>query len=390
MFSTQVFGHIETHTFKDGRTVQVFVADKPIPKTPPSSIGEPPPRAESDPPPTRVKPPPPGVRRPTSAGPPAKAGAAFAPRVEQPKRRAYKAPPRPPYNTAVTVGSPYEPGVDPSPPEHTAEELNAAWLRSKERQDRAWEHYVDDLAERTPRPDRSPPKGPAMPKPSPPPTPPSTPKASGSAAPAASGSAAASGTDPGVAADDSATRQRRITSFIHNLREQTSRRGSGGSSGNLVVFFDWHDTLDSALIPLKLFNNSILDKFIDLVQIAQGRIEFHTVSFSGVGRARQTEDDANNLAAYCRQQGLPFRSVTVVGDPVGPSGKVPILTASGAHIHVDDRADVCQEAQRANIHTVQAYKSPTLSWWPQLRAFIKDRGVNWIIENHTPVALRPE
>ena len=178
------------------------------------------------------------------------------------------------------------------------------------------------------------------------------------------------------AAADSAARQRRISSFIHNLREQQSRRGSGGSSGNLVVFFDWHDTLDSALNSLKLFDNSILDKFIDLVQVAQGRIEFHIVSFSGVGRARSTEEDANNLAAYCRQQGLPFRSVTIVGDPVGPSGKVPLLTATGAHIHVDDREDVCQEARRANICAVHVYKSPTLTWFPQLRAFIKDRGVN--------------
>ena len=146
VFSTQVTGHLEAHTFRDGRTVQVFVPDRPTPKTPPAEIGEPPPRAASDPPPIRVKPPPPGVRRPTSANPPAKAGAAVAPQAEQPKRRAYKAPPRPPYNTSVTVGAPYEPGVDPSPPEHTAEELNAAWQRSKARQDKAWDTYVDDLA----------------------------------------------------------------------------------------------------------------------------------------------------------------------------------------------------------------------------------------------------
>ena len=238
VFSTQVTGHLETHTFRDGRTVQVFVPDRPTPKTPPAEIGEPPPRAVSDPPPTRVKPPPPGVRRPTSANPPAKAGAAVAPQAEQPKRRAYKASLRPPYNTAVTVGAPYEPGVDPSPPEHTAEELYAAWQRSKARQDKAWDTYVDDLAARRaqrdlavlerpqafrtkgtkiraptkqppvpPKPDRAPPKGPPSPKPSPPPTPPSTPKASGAAASAASGSAAPIGASPGEAAADSAARK---------------------------------------------------------------------------------------------------------------------------------------------------------------------------------------
>ena len=419
VFSTQVTGHLETHTFRDGRTVQVFVADRPIPKTPPVDIGEPPPRAASDPPPTRVKPPPPGVRRPTSATPPAKAGAAVAPQVEQPKRRAYKAPPRPPYNTSVTVGEPYEPGVDPSPPEHTAEELNAAWQRSKARQDQAWDTYVDDLAARRaardiaavhrseelrkkgtkiraptkqppvpPRPERAAPKRPASPKPPPPPTPPSTPKASGTAASAASGSAAPIGASPGGAAAHSAARQRRFSDFIHNFRERQAR--SSGVSGNLIIFFDWHDTLDCAVNRLGLFDNSIVDKFVDLVQVAKGRVEFHIVSYSGPGRARQTDLDANNLAAYLRQQGLPFRSVTVVGDPVGPGGKTPILTSTGAHIHCDDRSDVCEEARRANIYTINVYKSETLSWFPQLRAFVQQNGVEWIINNHTPVALRRE
>ena len=36
-----------------------------------------------------------------------------------------------------------------------------------------------------------------------------------------------------------------------------------------------------------------------------------------------------------------------------------MLTSTGAHMHVDDREDVCREAQRANIYTVQAYKSST-------------------------------
>ena len=122
------------------------------------------------------------------------------------------------------------------------------------------------------------------------------------------------------------------------IRAQQER---GAIGHNLVVFFDWHDTLDCARNALKVFNHSIVDKFVNLVQIAQGRIEFHIVSFSGVARGRQTEEDANNLAEFCRSQGLPFRSVTVVNDPVGPGGKTPVLTFYGANIHVDDRQDVC-------------------------------------------------
>ena len=82
----------------------------------------------------------------------------------------------------------------------------------------------------------------------------------------------------------------------------------------------WHDTIDCVLNPL---NNSTIDRFAELVQLARGRIEFHIVSYCGPGRAPQTEADANNLAGYCRQQGLAFSTDTIVGDPVDPTGKAP-------------------------------------------------------------------
>ena len=156
---------------------------------------------------------------------------------------------------------------------------------------------------------------------------------------------------------------------------------------HLIIFFDWHDTLDCALNALKVFDSSIIDGFAQLVQLACGRIEFHIVSYSGQARGRQTEEDANNPAHYCRQQGVPFRTVAVVGDPVGPGGKVPILTLTGSHIHCDDHADVCTDARRANIHAIHVYKLESLPWWPQLYNFVRDKGVHWIVQNHT-VTLR--
>ena len=57
------------------------------------------------------------------------------------------------------------------------------------------------------------------------------------------------------------------------------------------------------------------------------------MSFSGYNRGKSTFEDANNnLAEDLRGRGLPFRSVTVVGDPVGPNGKTPVLTSAGAHM----------------------------------------------------------
>ena len=210
--STRVSGTIQTQIFRDGTKAEVFVPDIPTPKTPPKSIGSPPPRSSSQP--AKSKPPPPGVSaasRSASAVPPWREGAARAPQVGGPPiKKKYKAPPRPPYNYSVTVGQAYEPGVDPDPPAPTEEELNAAWARSKERQDRDWERHVESLADRKhrqaleayhqserqkqkhnkvkppakqppvvvpPRPDRPVPKAhkTASPKPSPPATPVSTP-----------------------------------------------------------------------------------------------------------------------------------------------------------------------------------------------------------------------
>ena len=418
--SARVSGTIQTQIFRDGTKAEVFVPDIPRPKTPPKSIGSPPPRASSQP--AKSKPPPPGVSsasRSASAVPPWREGAARAPQVGGPPiKKKYKAPPRPPYNYSVTVGQAYEPGVDPDPPQPTEEELNAAWARSKEQQDKAWERHVETLADKKhrqaleayhqsekqkqkhnkvkppakqppivvpPRPERPAPKAhkSASPKPSPPATPVSTPPTPPPHPPKATSSTAAV---PSRGKAGAAIRAPGGRIDLGPLIRARQERGAIGS--NLVVFFDWHDTLDCARNALKLFDQSILDKFINLVQIAQGRIEFHIVSFSGVARGRQTEEDANNLAEYCRSQGLPFRTVTVVNDPVGPGGKTPVLTSSGANIHIDDRQDVCEEAARANIYTIPVYKSSTLSWWPQLESAVRDHGVDYFLRNHAPVPLR--
>ena len=71
-------------------------------------------------------------------------------------------------------------------------------------------------------------------------------------------------------------------------------------------------------------------------------------------------------------------------------GKTPILTSAGAHILVDDREDICKEAEQTGLHAIPVYKSSILlSWWPQLESYVRERGVDWIIRNHSPVPLRP-
>ena len=270
--STRVSGTIQTQIFRDGTKAEVFVPDIPTPKTPPKSIGSPPPRSSSQP--AKSKPPPPGVSavsRSTSV-PPWREGAARAPQAGGPPiKKKYKAPPRPPYNLSVTAGQAYEPGVDPDPPLPTEEELNAAWARSKERQDKAWECHVETLADRRhrqaieaynqsekqkrkhnkvkppvkqppvvvpPRPERPAPKAhkSASPKPSPPATPVSTPPTPPPRPPKASSAATATVPPRGKAGAAIRAPGGRLD-LGPLIRAQQERSAIGH---NLVVFFDWH------------------------------------------------------------------------------------------------------------------------------------------------------
>jgi hypothetical protein len=50
---------------------------------------------------------------------------------------------------------------------------------------------------------------------------------------------------------------------------------------NIIASFDWHNTLDSALNPLGLLDDSVVENFVALDQAAGREIEFHIVSYSG-------------------------------------------------------------------------------------------------------------
>ena len=416
--------------------------DNPIPKVPPRDISssasapvesedlefeeEAPPGPPTHPPPKkRVKAPPP-IDLDRLAHSSEGAAASEAPQEEgPPKPKAYKPPPRPPYKSSISVGPSFELGVDPEPGDPTEAEFDEARKASEKKQDAQWEKRIKEQEDKRnakaleayyslqkqkekhnkvrpppkqppgalpPKPDRPVPRAPpakspkpsppATPKASPPPTPPATPKAPEPASASAAAPTAEELAAEEAAANRRAERSRKLAWLYHSRREEPS-------SNNLIIFFDWHDTLDCARNALNLFNQSIVDKFIRLVEVAKGRVEFHIVSFSGATRGKKTFEDANQLAEDLRYRGLPFRSVTVVGDPVGPEGKTPILTSAGAHILVDDREDICREAAQTVLHSIPVYKSPTLAWWPQLEAFVRQNGVDWIIQNHSPVPLRP-
>eukprot|EP00435_Cladocopium_sp_Y103_P069288 s77_g33.t1 len=271
-----------------------------------------------------------------------------------------------------------------------------------------------------PKPDRPVPKGPQIevpvpqvggasssttttipvPKPSPPPTPPSTPKAAGphpwnqqqTTHPPAATREHGPERPPLTEEEQTQARLRRYRQhaaewYGRDQRAQFVDPPAAVPSHRLKVFFDWHDTLDSALNSVLLFDQSIVEKFVDLTRRTGNNIEYHIVSFAGGGKVRSTYETASNLCEWLRNRGLPFKSVSVCSDPTGPNGKTPIIVAHEGNILVDDREDVCKEAARANIFTLQCYKSETLSWFPQLHNYIVQVGWQRVKEKHHPIPL---
>ena len=156
---------------------------------------------------------------------------------------------------------------------------------------------------------------------------------------------------------------------------------------NLTICFDWHNTLDSALNLVGLYTQSIVDKFLDLDQVAGGRVEFHILSFSGAETGARTRNTAENLCGYLRTVlGLKFGDVFICPDPTGPRGKSTVLVQLGAHALVDDRDYICTECSRTGAKTFLVYASDTLSWFPQITNWVRTEGVDRIIGRHRAVA----
>ena len=85
---------------------------------------------------------------------------------------------------------------------------------------------------------------------------------------------------------------------------------------------------------------------------------------------------------------MKFEEVFITPDPTGPRGKSVILAQLGAHCLVDDKPCILSEASRTGAHTVRAYPSKDLNWFPQLIDWVKHKGVDWILRKHRAAALR--
>ena len=109
----------------------------------------------------------------------------------------------------------------------------------------------------------------------------------------------------------------------------------------------------------------------------------------GVERGQRTRDTAESLCGYLRDNyGLKFGEVFICPDPTDPRRKSTVLAQLGAHALVDDRDYITTECARTGAKTFLAYPSAQLTWFPQILAWVRQGGVDRILERHWAVALR--
>ena len=401
--SERVSGHFEEHTFSDGTKARVFVPDHPVEKAAPLTIGPPPPRAASAPeapkpegpalPPERA-PSAPASAKPIKA-PPAglrteSARLAAELRTVKPTPKAKKAN-KAPSLTSDTLGQASTAPEPVEPPEVAASASASAVPESVVPPRRALSaEQIDELERDAKRQRQLAAQRRHQFAPSPTPT-----SGTGRVIPPRPGRPAPRPPtrDQEGAALSAPERIRYPAHYTRDLdREPPSVRihTVEVDRTNIIACFDWHNTLDTALNRLNLFDQSIVNKFIELDQITGGRIEFHILSFSGAETGLRTRRAAENLCGYLREQGLKFRDVYITPDPVGPRGKSTILAQLGAHILVDDRDYITNECSRTGAKAFLVYPSANLSWFPQVTSWIRQKGVDYILQNHRASALRPD
>lgn len=162
-------------------------------------------------------------------------------------------------------------------------------------------------------------------------------------------------------------------------------------TSNIIVCIDWHDTLDQALNPVGYVDSRIVEKFRNLVRLAENRIEFHIVSYAGWSKLESTKAAARHLIDFLVQNGLPFREIHFARHPCGREGKSSILAALPAHCLVDDCQDILNENYLTGVKVVKSEGrwDRDLSWIALLDDWIRQEGIDCILQRRRPQPLKP-
>ena len=164
-----------------------------------------------------------------------------------------------------------------------------------------------------------------------------------------------------------------------------------GDQGVVKVVLDWHGVLDVDLTPLGTITPQGRRYFQQISQAAQGRVEFHILSFCGKNFAAENQANIDHFITDANQLGIPIVSGSIVFSRTEERGKAAVLSSIGAHCMVDDVDFIITECAKTKVFTIQVPRGSTdyCDWAPAVEDWIRRCGVDYILRNHRAKVLEP-
>ena len=164
-----------------------------------------------------------------------------------------------------------------------------------------------------------------------------------------------------------------------------------GDQGVVKVVLDWHGVLDVDLTPLGTITSEGRRYFQQISQAAQGRVEFHILSFCGRNAAAQNQANIDHFISDAAERGIPIRSGSIVFQRTEERGKAAALSSLGAHCMVDDVDFIITECAKTKVLAIQVPRHSTdySDWAPAVEDWIRRFGVDYILRKHRAKVLEP-
>ena len=164
-----------------------------------------------------------------------------------------------------------------------------------------------------------------------------------------------------------------------------------GDQGVVKVVLDWHGVLDVDLTPLGTITSEGRRYFQQISQAAQGRVEFHILSFCGKAAAPQNQANIDHFITDAAERGIPIRSGSIVYQRTEERGKAAALSSLGAHCMVDDVDFIITECAKTKVFAVQVPRNSIdySDWAPAVEDWIRRFGVDYILRKHRAKVLEP-
>ena len=137
---------------------------------------------------------------------------------------------------------------------------------------------------------------------------------------------------------------------------------------------------------------------IRISQVQRNIKPLSRTSYAGWSKIEGTKASAEYLIDQLNREGLPFKDFKEVHfsrAPCGREGKSSIVSALQAYCLVDDRQDILNENYNNYTTGIKVIKSECkrdkeLSWIVLIDHWLRQEGIESILQRHRPIPLRPE